>query len=549
MRIGFQGYFSLPWLFICLCFPALSHASAITVWGDANNGITTASVPASATNVIALAAGDAHCLALRSDGTVVAWGQNSFGQTNVPSALTNVVSIAAGSTHSLALRKDGSVALWGRVPPLGNPLLSVVPADATNIAALALGPGAQHGLFLRSDGTVLDWANSSYGLTNIPVMAQNIVAVAAGTYHSLALRADGKVVAWGDNSHSQANVPASATNIVAIAAGWYGNAALRADGTVLVWGPINPPPANFTNVVDLVCPMNSSSASCDAMALRRDGTLVEYAGSVPVYPTNSITSIAAGSYNAFAVTGSGAPVFPGMSVNRTVADGSRAYFRAVAVGAMPMSYQWTCNGTNVPGATNTMLALTNVQPIQAGNYFMLIASNAFGLATNGIMFLNPLPVELLIQPQMISIPIGANAKFTVVYTNGVGPFTFQWQSNGANIGGATNSSLSLTNVQLNQSGTYSLVASNSYGSVTNTVALTVQPFAFNIGSTNFLMTANGLKLRVDSVYATNAVVLFASTNLLNWLPILTNPPATGSVLFLDSAATNLPRRFYRAIEQ
>ena len=45
------------------------------------------------------------------------------------------------------------------------------------------------------------------------------------------------------------------------------------------------------------------------------------------------------------------------------------------------------------------------------------------------------------------------------------------------------------------------------------------------------------------------MVIFASTDLANWQPILTNPPATGSVLFLDAAATNLPQRFYRALEK
>jgi len=542
------GFSSLIMLSSWLCSPPISQADPVIVWGANNNyGIT--NVPLSATSVIALAAGDGHCLALKADGTVVAWGQNTSGQTNIPPNLTNVVSIAAGSTHSLALRGDGTVALWGHLPPVGKPV--AVPLDATNIVSLALGPGAQHGLFLRSDGTVLDWGNTNYDLNITPIMARNIVAVAAGSYHGLALRSDGKVVAWGSgmNGSSLTPVPATATNIVAIATGWYGDAALRADGSVLVWGSIYSPPSSFTNVVDLVCPMNSLFGNCDIFALRRDGTLVEYSGSVPTYPTNNITTIAAGSYNAFALVGSGPPVFPGMPANRTVATGSRAYFRAVAVGTMPMSYQWNCNGTNVPGAANSVLVLTNVQPIQAGNYYTLTASNVFGMATNGDMLLNEVPVELAIQPQTLSTVIGATAKFIIAYTNGVGPFTYQWQFNNTNLAGATNASLSLTNVQLNQSGSYSVVASNGYGSITNNAALTVQPFMFNAGSTNLLLTTNGLQFRLDSVYATQSVVIFASTDLVSWLPILTNPPATGSVLFLDSAATNLPLRFYRAMEQ
>jgi hypothetical protein len=102
---------------------------------------------------------------------------------------------------------------------------------------------------------------------------------------------------------------------------------------------------------------------------------------------------------------------------------------------------------------------------------------------------------------------------------------------------------------LNQAGTYSVVVGNGYGNVTNNAALAVQPFVFNVGAARPLMTTNGLKLQLDSVYSSNPVVLFASTNLVNWLPILTNPPTTGSVLFLDVAATNLPQRFYRATER
>jgi hypothetical protein len=502
-------------------------------------------VPASATNVIAMAAGDTHCLALKADGTVVAWGQDDQGQTNVPPDLTNVVSVAAGSAHSLALRSNGTIAMWGRVIPSG---VTNVPTEATNVAALALGPGAQHALVLKADGTVLDWGNNIYGLTNIPALARDIVAVASGAWYGLALRADGNVVTWGTRVTP---VPAAATNIVAIATGWFGNAGLRADGTVLIWGSANKPlisPGAFTNVMDLACPLNASG-NCDVLALRGNGTLFEYSSSVPVYPTNNITAIAAGSYNGFAAVGNGPPVFPGLPVNRTVAAGSCAYFRAVAAGTMPINYQWTVNGTNISGATNTVLVLTNVQPDLAGNSYSLIASNAFGVTTNGAMLLNEVPLEFAIQPAAISTSAGAAATFSITNLIGVGPFAYQWQSNNISIAGATNASLSLTNVQANQSGSYSVVVTNAYGNVTNNATLAVQSFVFNTGSTNLMFTSNGLQLQLNGVFATNTVILYASTDLISWLPILTNPPTIGSVLFLDSDATNWPQRFYRATEQ
>src|SRR5207245_5220571 len=61
----------------------------------------------------AIAAGGNHNLALRLDGTVVAWGNSYSGEANVPSRLGSVVAIAAGSYHSLALNQDGTVVAWG----------------------------------------------------------------------------------------------------------------------------------------------------------------------------------------------------------------------------------------------------------------------------------------------------------------------------------------------------------------------------------------------------------------------------------------------------
>jgi alpha-tubulin suppressor-like RCC1 family protein len=71
--------------------------------------------------VIAIAAGGYHSLALKADGTVVAWGAGgpgqsgdpNYGQATVPAGLTGVTSVAAGQAHSLALKQDGTVVAWG----------------------------------------------------------------------------------------------------------------------------------------------------------------------------------------------------------------------------------------------------------------------------------------------------------------------------------------------------------------------------------------------------------------------------------------------------
>ena len=90
---------------------------------------------------MAIAAVDSHNLALRADGTIVAWGYNVYGQTNVPSTATNAVAIAAGGSHSIALRADGTVVAlgWNRsgqtnVPRSALPMLAVAGGGAFSIS-------------------------------------------------------------------------------------------------------------------------------------------------------------------------------------------------------------------------------------------------------------------------------------------------------------------------------------------------------------------------------------------------------------------------------
>ncbi len=109
-------------------------------WGSSGTG----TIPPILDNVVQVASGYNHYLALLNNGTVSAWGSNSSGQTSVPSGLTNVIGIAAGESYSLALKSDGTVHGWGRNPssPNGtwtNPIATnIVAIDAGNYGATAL---------------------------------------------------------------------------------------------------------------------------------------------------------------------------------------------------------------------------------------------------------------------------------------------------------------------------------------------------------------------------------------------------------------------------
>jgi len=207
---------------------ALKTDGSVVGWGLNNYGQT--NIPASVTNVVAIAAGSYHSLALKVNSTVVGWGDNWFGQTNVPTSATNVVAIAAGAYHSLALKANSTVVGW----EFNFKGQTTIPASATNVVAIAA--GRYHSLALKADGAVVGWGNNFFGQTNTPASATNVVAIGAGLDHSLALRADGAVVGWGLNTDGQTNSPASATNVVAIAAGGYHSMALKADGAVVGWG-------------------------------------------------------------------------------------------------------------------------------------------------------------------------------------------------------------------------------------------------------------------------------------------------------------------------
>ena len=202
---------------------AIREDGSLVAWGHSND--INGNVPAG-NNFIAIAAGESHAVALRSDGTVEAWGKNNKGQLNVP-AYNDIVQISTGQNHTLAIRADGSLLAWG--DNSGNQC-NVPDGNFIDIAA-----GDAFSLALKTDGSIVGWGSPWNDRLNIPT-GNDFVQISAQNLHSIARKSDGSIVAWG-NATDNLDVPASGVYVNAEAAG-QGNVAIRDDGLLVAWANI-----------------------------------------------------------------------------------------------------------------------------------------------------------------------------------------------------------------------------------------------------------------------------------------------------------------------
>jgi hypothetical protein len=157
--------------------------------------------------------------------------------------------------------------------------------------------------------------------------------------------------------------------------------------------------------------------------------------------------------------------------------------------------------------------------------------------------------HLVSQPTNQSAAPGGLANFDVAAT-GASPLLYQWQFNNTNLPGATNAALALSNIQPANAGPYQVLLSNSYGAITSsivTLAVTGVPVSFSPAPGTTRLNNGQFLFLLTGLTGQGPIEIEASTDLVQWLPIFTNPAAFGAITLNDTNAANFPWRYYRAI--
>lgn len=563
---------------------ALKQDGSVEAWGYNWDG--RASVPSGLSDVVSIAAGSSHSLALKQDGTVVAWGNNVYGQSSVPLGLNGVMAIAAGGDTSLALKQDRTVAAWGRnefgqatVPKNISGVVAIatsffhslalkrdgiviawgyneygqitIPSGLPEIAAVAAGPGR----------SLVIYNSSSDAAPSITPLPSSIVAniedritfpvITASPFPPLQYQ-------WRKNSVDISGATAAQyviANAAIADAGSYDVVVSNYLGSVtssaatLTVNPAAPAaiivqPINVTANVGQAVTLSFTATGSPTPAVQwfKNGTVVAGATN-QAYAIASATKADAATYTAtvqnvyngatYTLTTSPAiltviapPIFSTQPSGQVVQVGAPVAMTAAIQGLAVTTFQWRKNDIDIPGATNSTLALAAAAISDAGTY-TVVATNSEGSTTSqeAVLVVNQTtPPSITTGPVNITIAANDRAELRIT-AQGAGPLSYQWYQGPSGVTSAPITgakSASFITPALTATTTYWVRITDANGSVTDSPAVTVT--VAESGAVSGTHVVLGPGYTAGGVVAVTNVIQYsgAAPSKLSWSTLL--PP-------------------------
>jgi len=519
-----------------------SSAAALTV-------VSSPTITTPPANVAVVAGGNASftVTAAGSAPLTYQWLKNGSALAdggNISGSATASLNLSAVSTNDAAGYSVAiSNSLGGVISPAATLTVAIPPAIVTPPASATILAGSNVSFTVTASGTAplaYQWLKYNVAISGATAATFTLTSVSAT---------------------DAASYSVTVTNAV--------GTITSASATLTVWVPpaITSPPANATVAQGNPANFTVSASGTAPLSFQwlKNGVAIPGAisnvltlaaistndvGNYSVVVTNIVGSIASSSATLTVLV---PPAIVTPPANTSAVAGSNATFTVTASGSSPLTYQWFKNGVAIAGATSATLTLTDVTTNNAASYSVVV-TNAAGSVTSGNAVLAvQLPPAIVTPPANQFGALGSNVVLSVV-ASGSGPLNYQWFSSGGaladggNISGSTSNILTIAALTTNEIGSYFVVVSNAFGTVTSASAsvavnaspiITTQPAGqfVAVGSNAvFTVTASGTGpftyqwLKNGAKLANSKTVIGATSNQLTLLKVPTSASANYSVV-------------------
>jgi alpha-tubulin suppressor-like RCC1 family protein len=405
-----------------------TRKGTIKAWGS--NASSQTAVPAGLTNVVQVATGGNHSVALKADGTVAVWGSNQYGQASLPPLVATLAgsgdwgsadgtgTVASFSSPAgVAVDASGNVYVadqsnnkirkitssgvvttlagsgdWGSADGMGTAAsfsyLAGVAVDASGTVYVAdnnkIRKITANGTVTTISGTAralgIDQNGNIYTSSNNKILKFNpsiagladINQISAGENHSLALKSDGEVVGWGSNSNGQISGSEWLGDIIQVSAGGNHSLALDSEGSIEAWGDNTYEQTWSSKINNLNRVVQVAAGGTHSLALTSYGSVVAWGNNAngQTNVPNGFSQASLGEYPKGVAVDSDGNVYLADTQNNKI----RKITASGTVTTLAGSGEW--GSDDGPGATATFAEPMGIAVDSSGNVY--VAESAYG---------------------------------------------------------------------------------------------------------------------------------------------------------------------------